>query len=86
MGMMHEIEAAGLNSLRFAWAGDQQPGIGHPHYHRKQGPTLIIKYDNTQNNANHVHTAIRDLKNAFGAMRCRSIIMKTSIKDNCFLH
>ena len=65
-GMMKEIEKAGLNNLRFAWAGDQQPGIGHPHYYRIQGPTIIIEYDNTQNNANHIHTVIRDLKNDFG--------------------
>ena len=66
MGMMHEIEIAGLPSLRFAWAGDQQTGPGHPHYYRIQGPTIIIEYDNTQNNANHVHTVVRDLKNDFG--------------------
>jgi len=65
-GMMKEIEEAGLNDLRFAWAGDQQPGIGHPHYYRIQGPAIIIEYDNTQNNANHIHTVIRDLKNDFG--------------------
>ena len=64
--MMKEIEEAGLNDLRFAWAGDQQPGIGHPHYYRIQGPAIIIEYDNTQNNANHIHTVIRDLKNDFG--------------------
>lgn len=65
--MMHEIEEAGLNNLRFAWAGDeQQPGVGHPHYYRIQGPTVIIEYDNTQNNANHVHSVIRDLKHDFG--------------------
>jgi hypothetical protein len=64
--MMKEIEAAGLVTLRFAWAGAEQPGLGHPHYYRIQGPTLIIEYDNTQNNANHVHTVIRDLKNDFG--------------------
>ena len=64
--MMKEIEEAGLNNLRFAWAGDQQPGVGHPHYYRIQGPTIIIEYDNTQNNANHIHTVIRDLKNDFG--------------------
>jgi len=64
--MMKEIEEAGLNNLRFAWAGDQQPGSGHPHYYRIQGPTIIIEYDNIQNNANHIHTVIRDLKNDFG--------------------
>ena len=65
-GMMKEIDEAGFNNLRFAWAGDQQPGIGHPHYYRIQGPTIIIEYDNIQNNANHIHTVIRDLKNDFG--------------------
>ena len=64
MNMMYEIETAGLTNLRFAWAGAQQPGSQH--YYRIQGPTLIIEYDNTQNNANHVHTVIRDLKNDFG--------------------
>jgi hypothetical protein len=64
--MMKEIEAAGLDQLRFAWAGDQSTGPGHPHYYRLQGPTIIIEYDNTQNNANHIHTVIRDLKNDFG--------------------
>ncbi|MEO7394791.1 MAG: DUF3500 domain-containing protein [Chitinophagaceae bacterium] len=66
LGMMKEIEAAGLNNLLFAWAGDRQSAIGHPHYYRIQGPTIIIEYDNTQNNANHVHSVIRDLKNDFG--------------------
>ena len=64
--MMKEIESAGLSNLLFAWAGDQQIGIGHPHYYRIKGPTIIIEYDNTQNNANHVHTVVRDLKDDFG--------------------
>src|SRR5688572_1467580 len=66
VSMMQEIETAGLNNLRFAWAGSQQPGLGNPHYYRIHGPTIIIEYDNTQNNANHVHTVLRDLKNDFG--------------------
>jgi hypothetical protein len=64
--MMREIETAGLSNLRFAWAGAQQNDRGNPHYYRLQGPTIIIEYDNTQNNANHVHTVVRDLKNDFG--------------------
>lgn len=64
--MMHDIEDAGLDNLRFAWAGRKQTGPGNPHYYRIQGPTIIIEYDNTQNNANHVHTVVRDLKNDFG--------------------
>ncbi|MEO8763583.1 MAG: DUF3500 domain-containing protein [Ginsengibacter sp.] len=64
VSMMQEIEDAGLKNLRFTWAGSLQPGKAH--YYRIQGPTLIIEYDNTQNNANHVHTVIRDLKHDFG--------------------
>jgi len=64
--LMKEIQVAGLDSLRFAWAGVRETGVGKPHYYRIQGPTLIIEYDNTQNNANHVHSVIRDLKHDFG--------------------
>lgn len=64
--MLKEIEAAGLNNLWFTWAGFTEPAIGKPCYYRIQGPTIIIEYDNSQNNANHIHTVIRDLKNDFG--------------------
>ncbi len=64
--MLKEIQQAGLDNLWFTWAGSTEPGIGHPHYYRIQGPTLIIEYDNTQNNANHVHTVVRDLQHDFG--------------------
>lgn len=60
---MEKIEKAGLENLTFAWAGSLQPGAGH--YYRIQGPMLLIEYDNTQNNANHVHTVVRDLTNDF---------------------
>lgn len=64
--MLKEIQQAGLDQLRFAWAGYTEPGIGKPHYYRIQGPTVIIEYDNTQNNANHLHTVVRDLRHDFG--------------------
>lgn len=64
--MLKEIQQAGLDKIRFAWAGFTEPGIGKPHYYRIQGPTIIIEYDNTQNNANHVHTVVRDLNHDFG--------------------
>ena len=64
--LMHEIDSAGINNLRFAWAGVQQPGVGNPHYYRIHGPTILIEYDNTQNNANHAHTVVRDLQHDFG--------------------
>lgn len=64
--MLKEIQTAGLEKLRFAWAGDRVTGPGHPHYYRIKGPTILIEYDNTQNNANHVHSVLRDLKHDFG--------------------
>lgn len=65
-GMMQEIENAGLDKLHFAWAGARKQENGKPYYYCIQGPTIIIEYDNTQNNANHVHTVVRDLAHDFG--------------------
>lgn len=64
--MLKEIQEAGLENLRFAWAGATEPQFGKPHYYRIQGPTVIIEYDNSQNGANHVHSIVRDLKTDFG--------------------
>ncbi len=54
------IEAAGAGRIRFAWAGSAAPGNGH--YYRIHGPTFVIEYDNTQNDANHVHSVWIDLE------------------------
>ena len=61
---VERLKAAGMEKIRFAWMGGLEKGEGH--YYRVQGPTFIIEYDNTQNNANHVHTVWRDFKNDFG--------------------
>jgi hypothetical protein len=61
--LMDKINKAGIENLYFAWAGSLKPGAGH--YYRIQGPMLLIEYDNTQNNANHVHSIVRDLTNDF---------------------
>jgi hypothetical protein len=61
---LKKIEAAGPEQLHFAWAGGFQPGQGH--YYRVQGPTFLLEFDNTQNNANHIHTVWRDFANDFG--------------------
>lgn len=65
---MAKLEKAGLDSLRFGWAGDLTPelGEGKGWYYRIHGPTILIEYDNTQTNANHIHTVVRDLTNDFG--------------------
>ncbi len=54
-----------LDELHFAWAGSDRVGEGH--YYRLQGPNLVVEYDNTQDNANHVHTVCRHPQNDFGA-------------------
>jgi hypothetical protein len=61
--LMDKIKKAGVDKLSFAWAGALKPGSGH--YYRIQGPMLLIEYDNTQNNANHIHSVVRDLTNDF---------------------
>ncbi|MFD1002328.1 DUF3500 domain-containing protein [Ohtaekwangia kribbensis] len=61
--LMEKIKKAGIDKLSFAWAGALKPGAGH--YYRIQGPMLLIEYDNTQNNANHIHSVVRDLTNDF---------------------
>jgi hypothetical protein len=53
------IEASGIEKVRFAWAGSAGPGRGH--YYRVQGPAFVVEYDNTQNDANHVHSVWHDL-------------------------
>lgn len=58
------IMQTGIGELRFAWAGGTDPGQGH--YYRIHGPTVFIEYDNTQSDANHVHSVWRDPQNDFG--------------------
>ena len=60
-----KIEKAGLEKLHFAWAGGFERG--QPHYYRVQGGAFVLEYDNTQNEANHVHSVWRDFDHDFGA-------------------
>jgi len=55
-------KAAG--NLYFAWAGGEK--TGDPHYYRIQAPTFLVEYDDTQNDANHIHTVWRDFEGDFG--------------------
>jgi hypothetical protein len=68
------LERAGFGKLRFAWAGGIEPG--QKHYYRVHGPTLLIEYDNTQNDANHIHTVYRDLDHDFGGDVLRKHLSK----------
>jgi hypothetical protein len=57
-----KIRTAGLDAIRFAWAGPA--ARGQPHYYRVQGPTFLIEFDNS--GGNHVHTVWRDFEGDFG--------------------
>ena len=58
------IEKTGLDKIVFAWLGGIQKG--DPHYYRVQGPTFLLEYDNTQNEANHPPAVWREFKGDFG--------------------
>lgn len=60
-----EIRKAGWNKVSFAWAGGFESGQGH--YYRIQGPSFLLEYANTQNNAAHVHATWREFKGDYGA-------------------
>jgi hypothetical protein len=61
---LRRIRADGLDEVRFLWLGGLEAGEGH--YYRIQGKSFLIEYDNTQNNANHIHTVWRDFQGDFG--------------------
>ena len=60
---MDQIDAAGRNAY-FAWAGGVNPG--DPHYYRVQTASFLIEMDDTQDDANHIHSVWRDLRDDFG--------------------
>ncbi len=61
---MERIAGGSDDELYFAWAGPAEAGNGH--YYRVHSPEFLIEYDNTQNDANHVHSVWRDLRDDFG--------------------
>jgi hypothetical protein len=60
-----DVQAAGLDRIRFAWAGPTEPGEGH--YYCVRAPDFLIEYDNTQDDANHAHSVWRHLRHDWGA-------------------
>lgn len=57
------IRKAGIDQIHFAWWGSTKPNERHAY--RVQGPTFVIEYNNTQNDANHLHTIWRNLSGDF---------------------
>ncbi len=62
---MNLVRTEDMNDIRFGWAGGLVKG--EPHYYRIQGKTFLIEFDNTQNNANHIHMVWRDFNGDYGA-------------------
>lgn len=58
-----KIDKAGVEKIHIAWWGDKRPNKRHAY--RVQGPTFLIEYNNTQNDANHLHTVWRDMSGDF---------------------
>jgi hypothetical protein len=58
------IREAGLDEIRFAWGGPLEDG--HANYWRLHGPITLVEYDNTQNDANHIHSVWHDLARNWG--------------------
>ena len=61
---MKRIVSEDFNEISFGWAGSTK--VGEPHYYRIQGKSFLIELDNTQHDANHVHTVWRDFNGDYG--------------------
>jgi hypothetical protein len=64
-GELAKIVGPSFSSLHLAWAGSEEPG--RPHYYRIQGHRVLVEYDNTTRDANHIHAVWRDPVADFGA-------------------
>lgn len=63
--MFERITKAGLDTVRFGWAGSMEPR--RPYYWRLQGSTFLLEHDNSRNGATHIHSVWRDYDADFGA-------------------
>jgi hypothetical protein len=61
---LDEIKKAGPEKIHFAWFGVPDRSAGHAY--RVQGPTFLIEFNNTQNEANHIHSVWRNMLGDFG--------------------
>jgi len=61
---MDNLKEENFDEIKFGWAGSIERG--DPHYYRVQGKTFLIELDNTQNNANHIHSVWREFEGDFG--------------------
>ena len=65
--VLARVDAEVFDRLMFAWAGGTEKG--QPHYfriHRLQPGSLLVEHDNVQNDANHIHSVVREVDRDFG--------------------
>lgn len=62
--LFERLSAAGIENVRFGWAGSVEPR--NPHYYRLQGPTFLLEFDNSRNSGTHIHSVWRDFAEDFG--------------------
>jgi hypothetical protein len=60
---LEAVKQAGAH-LYFAWSGGTQ--AGEKHYYRVQSPSFLVELDDTQDQANHIHSVWRDFNGDFG--------------------
>lgn len=60
---MKAIEKSGMDDIRMGWWGDSD--VNKRHHYVIQGSSFIIEYNNTQNDANHVHAMWRNVGGDF---------------------
>jgi hypothetical protein len=61
---IENLKSEEFNEIRFGWAGATE--YGKAHYYRIQGKSFLVEFDNSQNNANHIHLVWRDFNGDFG--------------------
>ena len=63
----------GFERFDFSWAGGDLPGQGrYFRIHRLQPGSFLIEQDNVQNEANHIHSVMRDVDEDFGVNLLRN--------------
>ena len=60
---LNAIREQGLDDFYFAWGGGLENNTKH--YYRIHGGAFVVEYDNRQNDANHIHSVLRDEENDF---------------------
>jgi hypothetical protein len=61
---LDRLQAAGSETIFFAWAGPLE--AQRPHYYRLQGSTFLLEHDNSRNRGTHIHSVWRDFSEDFG--------------------